>query len=76
MPLYELSIIAKGAFQKTLHTSSAIVEGDKMQWKQILTFCAKFILDNKGVVREFKYYGVKDLPYRMRAFQEIHSSGW
>jgi ribosomal protein S6 len=75
MPLYELSIIAKGALQRSVQSTS-IAERDKAQWKQIFTFCAKYILDNKGVVREFKYYGVKELPYRMKAFQEIHSTGW
>ena len=54
MPLYELSIIAKGALQRSAQVNTSLTERDRAQWKQILTFCAKYILDNKGVVREFK----------------------
>lgn len=33
------------------------------------------ILDQRGVVRQFQNLGDRDLPYRMKRHQEIHSVG-
>ena len=72
MPLYELILIAKatsGPAHLPGNTASVL------EYKKLLEFCAKHILENKGVVREFMNLGTKHLPQRMKKLQVIHSNG-
>ncbi len=65
-------MIAKAASGPAL---SAANNASTLEYKRLLEFCAKHVLENKGVVREFMNLGTKQLPQRMKKLQVIHSNG-
>jgi small subunit ribosomal protein S6 len=74
MVLYELLMITRC----NLRAAQSDYQGfaaDRLAIKSLLTFCAKHVLNNKGVVRQFENLGSKPLPYRMKRHQEIFDNG-
>jgi small subunit ribosomal protein S6 len=57
------------------HYSYGVYTVNKTLAKDLLSFCAKHILNNNGVVRKFENLGSKSLPYRMKRHQEIFDCG-
>jgi small subunit ribosomal protein S6 len=72
MPLYELLVITKCL--RTATAVSALVREAGIA-KSVLSFSARHVLDNGGVVRNFQNLGTKQLPYRMKRHQEIFDHG-
>ncbi|KAI8897054.1 hypothetical protein BC833DRAFT_595159 [Globomyces pollinis-pini] len=75
MPVYELLMITKKLATKTTQDLIQNRSNNAVQ-KSLLKYCATFVLDHKGVVRELSSLGNRELPYRMKSHQEIHSYGW
>ncbi|KAI8906711.1 hypothetical protein EDD86DRAFT_209595 [Gorgonomyces haynaldii] len=69
MTKYELVLLTKTV--RPMTSSFNTITSMRDTHKALLKECAKFVLDNQGVVRQFQNLGERDLPYRMKRHQQL-----